>query len=177
MNINNTTESILKALEKYREFLNHIDEAQFQKSPAEGVWSYSEVYSHILHANTGSLIAIERCMHDTKSSSGKLQWRAWFILFFGRFPYGKIKAPEKIAAMVQKISTEEARNGIIKLQGRILEMVNLVRESSPKQKIKHPRLGLLNARQWFRFIEIHTVHHLKQLQRINSMLNEDIVNR
>jgi len=170
MSIDSTRDSILKALEKYREFLTGLDEEQFQKSPAEGVWSYSEVYSHILHANTGSLIAIERCMNEAKSSSGRMQLQAWLILFFGIFPPGKIKAPEKIAAMVQKISMEEACNGIIKLLGRIPEVVNLVRKSSAKQKIKHPRIGLLNARQWFRFIEIHSRHHLKQLRRINSML-------
>jgi len=173
MNINNTTESILKIVDKYYEFLNGMDEDQFQKCPAEGAWSYSEVYSHILYTDTGGLIAIERCMNDTKSSSGRLQWQTWLILFFGMFPPGKIKAPEKIAAKVQKITTEEARNGIIKLRERISEIAYLVKKSSPKQKIRHLRLGFLNAGQWLRFIEIHSLHHLKQLKRINLMLGND----
>ncbi len=170
MSIDSTTDSILKALEKYQEFLTGMDEDQFQKCPAEDAWSYSEVYSHILYTNTGGLIAIERCMNDTKSSSGRMQLQARFILFFGIFPFGKIKAPEKIAAKVQKITTEEARNGLLKLRERISEIAYLVKKASPKQKIRHLRLGFLNARQWLRFIEIHSHHHLKQLRRIKAML-------
>jgi hypothetical protein len=172
MSITRTAGSILKSLEKYLEFLSGLNEEHFQRCPAEGVWSLSEVYSHIISANKGSFIAIERCLHETKSLSGGSQWQARLILFFGIFPPGKIKAPEKVAAMVQKISTEEARNGIITLRERIPEIVDLVRKSSPDKKSKHPRLGLLNARQWLRFIEIHSIHHLKQLKRINTTLLE-----
>jgi hypothetical protein len=173
MNIDNAGNSILRSLSRYLDFLRHIDEEQFQRSPSEGVWSYSEVYSHIISSDTGSLIAIERCMNDTKSSTGRMQWQAWLILFFGVFPPGKIKAPVQVAAMVKKIRVEEARDGIIKLKERIPEILDLVRKSLPGQKVRHPRLGLLNARQWLRFIDIHTLHHLKQLQRINAMLIND----
>jgi len=45
-----------------------------------------------------------------------------------------------------------------------------VSQASKSQKAKHPRLGLLHARQWLRFIEIHTKHHEKQLYRIQKQL-------
>jgi hypothetical protein len=174
MNIKATTTSILNSLEKYREFLEGMDDEEFQRSPAEGVWSYSEVYSHIISADTGCIIAIERCMYEDKSSTGPMKWLARLILFTGVFPPWKLKAPEKVAAMVKKINLEEARNGIIKLRERLPEAEELVRKSAPHRKVRHPRLGLLNAKQWLRFIEVHTLHHLKQLERIKRMLEHEL---
>jgi hypothetical protein len=113
MSVKNNTNSILRGLDKYKTFLDGLTDEEFQRTPAEGVWSYSEVYSHILTANTGSLIAIERCLHGNKSSSGSLELIARLILFFGRLPPGKFKVPEKVGAMVRKITLEEARNDII----------------------------------------------------------------
>ena len=172
MSITSQQRSLLKSIAEYEDLLNTLTEEEFMRSPAEGVWSYSEVYSHIFQANLGSLIAIEKCIAGTGIESHKrIHWMAWLILFFGRFPPGKIKAPERVAAMVSKISTEEAKNLIVKFKKRLSELAPRVNKASPAQTIKHPRLGLLNASYWFRFIEVHTLHHARQLQRIQKMLN------
>lgn len=92
---------------------------------------------------------------------------AQFIFLVGSFPL-KFKAPEKIAAMVNNIGKEEARNLIIKVKAKLDHMAPVVAKSSTFSKIKHPRLGLLNARYWLKFIDIHTRHHLKQLNRIEN---------
>ncbi len=161
--------SLLNSIAEYEKLLGTLTEEDFLCSPADGVWSYSEVYSHIFQANLGSSIALEKCINGTAIESYKSDhWLAWSILFFGRFPPGKIKAPKRIAAMVKKISREEAGNLIVKFKKRVSELYPQIKKASPAQKIQHPRLGLLNSTQWFRFIEIHTRHHQKQLQRILS---------
>ncbi len=170
MSIGRRVAAVLEILGKYRDFLSGLSEEEFQRSPAEGIWSYSEVYSHVLYVNKSSLIAIERCAFGNKISSGRISWRAWLIFFLGKIPV-QTKAPDKVAAMVQKISLEDARNDIIKLEEKLPEMISIVRDTPGKHKIRHPRLGMLNAKQWLRFIEIHSQHHLKQLKRIGSMLN------
>lgn len=170
MNPGSTVKSILKLLDQYKAFLSEVTEEEFQRSPGDGIWSYSEVYSHVLQVNKSCMIAIERCAYGNKSSSGSLSWRAWFVLFFGRFPV-KLKAPDQIAAMVKKITIEDARNDIIKFEEKLPEFTSMVRNASTKHKIKHPRLDMLNAKQWLRFIEVHTSHHLKQLKRINILLS------
>jgi hypothetical protein len=169
MNATKTVTSILTLLDKYMEFVSGVSEEEFQKSPSEAVWSYSEVYSHVLQVNRSASIAIERCAFGNKSSTGRLSWKAWLVLLFGRFP-GKLKAPVQIAAMVRKISLEDARNDIIKFQEKLPDLISTVKGAPVKNKINHPRLGMLNAQQWLRFIEVHTLHHLKQLKRINAML-------
>ena len=161
--------SILNSVNEYSNFLNTLSEEDFQKSPESGGWSYSEVYSHIFQSNLGSLIAAEKCINGTGERTRKgTQWVARAILFFGYFPPVKIKAPARIAAMVSKIDKEQARNLIVKFKSRLSDISPGIEKTSPDIKIMHPRLGLLNARQWFRFIEIHSRHHQKQLERIGK---------
>jgi hypothetical protein len=170
MKVPRTLQAIENTLDQYELFLNGLTDAEFQESPAEGVWSYSEVYSHIIYTDIAGLIALERCLDTNKCSYGPISWQGWLILLTGKFP-PRLKAPEKIAAKVQKISMEEAREGLKRLREKLREIAPMANNAPDAQKIKHIRLGLLNARQWLRFIEIHSSHHLRQLSRIESMLS------
>jgi len=173
MSVTAQQRSLLRSVEEYSRLLENVSEEEFQRSPGEGIWCYAQVYSHIFQANLGSLIATEKCINGTAEiNSDRLNWITGLILLFGRFPPGKFKAPASIASMVSIISREEARNMIVKFNNRIDYVAPRVSKSSAAQKIKHPRLGLLNAQQWFRFIQIHTLHHQKQLQRIGKLLKQ-----
>jgi hypothetical protein len=171
MSINQTASRIEKSTARYEAFLTTLSDADFQRNPADGVWSYAEVYSHIFEANLISLLALEKCVKGTaEEDKSSLHPAVWLILFLGKFPPGKIKAPARIADMVKKITPAEAQQLMHRFRQRLQELVPQVSQASPNQKAKHPRLGLLNARQWLRFIEIHTKHHEKQLYRIQKQL-------
>jgi hypothetical protein len=166
------THSLLNTIAVYEAILARVSEESFMQSPSHGNWSYSETYSHIFQSGLLSFIAIENCIqHNGVLSRKSIQWIPMLILYFGQFPPGKIKAPKRIASMVKKISKEEAQALIKKCKLRLQEISPLVNAADPHQKIKHPRLGLLNAKQWLRFIEIHTNHHVKQLKRIEQQLD------
>lgn len=162
--------AVLKTTEKYEVFLNGLTEEQFTHTPSPGVWSYSEVYSHIFQANIGSLIAMERCMHGNKPQTGWPTLAGKVILFFGFLPSLRFKAPAQIASLAAKTSVEEARNYIIKFKDRFAQIAPQARKAPKANRAKHPRLGMLNALQWLRFIEIHTDHHFRQLGRVQKML-------
>jgi hypothetical protein len=171
MSIEAYNKSLLRAVAEYENLLPRVSEEDFIQSPKDGGWSYSETYSHIFQSNLFSLLAIEKCIAGIGSPNRtRIHWLAWLILFFGRFPPIKFKAPEKIAAMATKISREDALNLINKFKTRLGEVISNINDANPYQKTKHPRLGLLNAQEWFRFIEVHTVHHIKQLKRIGRQL-------
>ena len=171
MSVNSHFAAILKAVKEYESLLGEITEETFTQKPSDGGWSYSETFSHIFQANLASLFAIEKCTLGTGTLSDKpTNWKVRAILFFGRFPPGKFKAPEQIMSMVKTLSREEAANLIVKFKSRLTELKHKVDKADKYQKVKHPRLGLLNAKQWFRFIEIHTKHHIKQLSRIKKGL-------
>jgi len=171
MSTEQVNNSLLKSIAVYESLLADVSEDTFSQNPSDGSWSYSETYSHIFQSGLLSLMALENCIQQNGEHSRKsIHWIPLLILFFGRFPPGKIKAPKRIASMVKKISREEAKTLILKFKSRLKEICNQVNTADPHQKIKHPRLGLLNAKQWFRFIEIHTIHHTRQLKRIEKQL-------
>lgn len=172
MNIGPIVSSILGAIDRYQKFLDEVSEPDFMQSPGSGRWSYSEVYSHIIYANLKSLLAVQKCIYSKSALSGQPSLLGRAILFFGRFPPVQIKAPEQMALKVRKISREEARNELIKLKRKLEEVSPGVKNCPESNKVTHPRLGMFNAQQWLRFVEIHSWHHLKQLNRISKMLGQ-----
>jgi len=169
MSIQADKKTIENTLLVYRQKLDEIPDDLFNTTPPGGGWSYGEVYSHIMQATLASFMAVDKCSNGTgKTITKPAGWLARFILFLGVFPGIRFKAPASIAGMTANISKEEARNLIIKVKKRLDEIVPPVAASSQYCKIKHPRFGMLNARQWLRFIGIHLGHHIKQLNRISK---------
>jgi DinB superfamily len=170
MNIAKERKEIDAALDNYRAKLDTIPEEVFTETPQAGGWSYAEVYSHILQATLASSIGLERCTNNNCAPTSKgLNFLGRIVMFLGMFPV-KIKQPQSVATKMPatKISKEEAKNLIIKCRKRIDDTMPLIKDSSPGSRYKHPRLGMLNAMQWFKFIRVHLQHHLKQVERIKN---------
>ena len=158
-------------LDNYRAQIDSIPDDQFDQTPPHGGWSYAEVYSHIMQATMASTIALERCTHPSdKPNNGKVTLMGKLVLFFAKFTPIKIKEPQSVSSKMPalKISKEEARNLIIKCRKRLDEMVPLTDEKVAIRRVKHPRLGMFTAANWFKFIRIHLAHHIKQLARIKK---------
>jgi hypothetical protein len=171
MSVNSHIKSVINAVAEYENLLSNVSEELFTQNPSDGEWSYSETFSHIFQSNLASLIAVEKCFLGTATlCRKKTSWAVWAVLFLGRLPPGKHKAPVRIASMVKMINREEAANLIAKFKGRLNDLKKKVERADKYQKIQHPRLGFLNAKQWLRFIEIHTRHHTHQLKRIEKQL-------
>jgi hypothetical protein len=171
MNLTKERRAIDAALDSYREQLDTLPDALFNETPAIGGWSYSEVYDHILKATLGSSIALERCTHNNCQPTTKgMNFWGWYTMLTGKFPPIKVEVPQEVAAKtpVTKISKEDARNLIIKCRKRVEDTSDLVKEARNSARYKHPRLGMLNAGQWYKFIRVHLEHHLKQLERIKE---------
>jgi hypothetical protein len=155
----------------YRAQIDSIPDDQFGQTPPHGGWSYAEVYSHIMQATMAATIALERCTHETdKPNKGKENFMGKLVLLFARFPPIRIKEPQSVSSKMPavKISKEEARNLIVKCRKRMDEMVPLTSEKVAIRRVKHPRLGMFSAAQWYKFIRIHLAHHIKQLSRIKK---------
>ena len=173
MNIGTTRKKIDEVLDIYRNRLDTIPDDLFNVTPPDGGWSCAEVYSHILQADLGSTIAIKKCTQSNLRPTSKgRSLLGLLVLSFGRFPPVRVKVPEALAAKIpaKNISKEEARNLLVKCRKRIIDVTPLIHNSSPHYRYKHTRLGMLNARQWLKFILIHSKHHLRQLDRVEKKL-------
>jgi hypothetical protein len=171
MTISKEKKSIEAALDIYRAKLDEIPDEFFTVTPPSGGWSYAEVYSHILKATLGSSIVLEKCANNkTPVDSGGPTFLGRLMMLTGQFPPVKIKVPQSVLNKlpVDKISKEDAKNLLIKCRKRIETVAPLIENSLLNSRAQHPRLGMLNAKQWFKFIRIHAFHHLKQLERIKK---------
>lgn len=168
MQRNKVFNELKEITQTYSRFLEKIPAATFQQTPAAGGWSYSEVYSHIFDASILSLQAAASCKTD-----GELNKQTSFVvkvvLFFGTFPpAARYKVPKILESRVHKISPEEATVLMHSFLVKLEKYAPVILHSGNNLKVKHPRLGFLNASQWMRFILIHLKHHLKQLRRIEK---------
>ncbi|OKS89499.1 hypothetical protein RG47T_4983 [Mucilaginibacter polytrichastri] len=171
--INQQRKRIEEALDKYRSWLDDITDSRFGETPPIGGWSYAEVYSHILQSDFSSLIAAEKCARKTGVLTAKgTNLFGRFVLLTGILP--RAKMPEMYVSASKKISKEEARNLLIRVRSRLDSVMEVLRNAPQDYKIKHPRLGMLNAEQWLKFTRIHTEHHLKQLERIKKSFDENV---
>lgn len=174
MNIAKERRAIEAALDSYRQQLDGFTDDAFVSTPSTGGWSYSEVYDHIMKSSLGSSIALERCTHNNCPPTKKgMNLLGHYLMLTGKFPPFKTTVPDAVAAKVapKKINIEEAKNQIIKVRKRIESTAQLIADAPPHAKWEHPRLGMLNASQWFKFIRVHLQHHLAQLERIKKALN------
>lgn len=172
MRTHQTYRSIEKNVAIYQALLNQVDEEHFQRSPAEGVWSYAEVFSHIFRSNMTCIKVIEQC---AKREAVELEKEASvpikLVLFFKRFPPGmKFKVPKKLEYMVEKITRDQAFQLLSEFNEALPLALEQALKASDNQRQKHPRMGMLNAKEWFEFIDVHTRHHRRQLGRIKKLL-------
>ena len=175
MNIAKERKKIDTVLDDYRARLDTIPDEQFTETPGNGGWSCAEVYSHIMQSTLASFIGLERCAYKNSEPTSKgLNIWGKYVMISGSFPPVKVKVPPKVEARfpATKITKEEAKNFIIKCRKRVEDMLPVIKDASPDSRFKHPRLGMLNAAQWFKFIRIHLAHHLKQLKRIENKLRK-----
>lgn len=168
MNTSRVYKSITKIVNIYKAKLTTKSEEDFIITPAIGGWSYSEVYSHIFDSSLLSLMALNNCIKGDGERK-PAHFTTVIMLFFGALPPGKkYKVPKRLAERVKKIKLMAAAQFITDFEMQLIQALPHVKKADPKIRVKHPRLGFLNAKQWLRFIEIHLNHHLKQLVRIEK---------
>lgn len=168
MQTSRVLQSIGKIVNAYKAKLISLNEEEFMLTPPIGGWSYSEVYAHIFDSSILSLLAMQKCMNG-EGEIAKTHFGAKAILFFGMLPPGKrYKVPKRLVDRAKKINIAAAQQFIVDFELQLAKISEQIDKVSSSNKIAHPRLGFLNAKQWLRFIEVHLNHHLKQLRRIEK---------
>ncbi len=153
--------------------LNDYTDAQFAQKPDETQWSIGQVYYHlVVGTEKFHLRACKKCLENQGelTESGKtLAGKIVFLL--GSFLPVKIHVPPSPEYTPQQPeSRAEIRERLLKLIEMMRALASQIDHASSVQKWKHPRLGMLNAAEWYRLIEIHFRHHLRQKARLDKFL-------
>lgn len=116
-------------------------------SPGEGQWSISEVARHISQAHRGCAMLVQS-LAKGKVPASELQ--------IGSMPEDP-GDHEKVKAMLT-----EAFDALTDSFGAMHQDPNLT------AKYAHPWFGEMNAREWFAFCSLHTMAHIRQVERIKA---------
>jgi len=153
--------------------LNIYNEKQLLKIPADGGWSLGQVYVHLILGNDHFFLKnAERCLNKEGTKKGGGKNRNGIIIFLlGGFPNMKYKMPKAVEVMPRQPKNIE------ELRGKLLKSIEFGKDISmrlenqdPKEKIRHPAFGYLNAKEWYCMCEMHFRHHLRQKKRLERLL-------
>ncbi|KAB1068322.1 DUF1569 domain-containing protein [Tamlana haliotis] len=86
----------------------------------------------------------------------------WFIFLIGAFPRGKVKAPKQVVSTSSNISVNILRSQLEDAHTGLKIISTLDKHAF----FKHHIFGNLSKKKTFRFLEIHTEHHLKIVREI-----------
>ena len=147
-------------LDKLEQIISIEDRAAKQISS----WSVYLQVEHVLLVNSSISEMISKGVEPEEIKNRTLL--SYLVFAFGYIPRGKGKAPEHVLPC--RISQIELINCIKKLREQYLEISKLDTLNSKLIVGNHPFFGALNRKQWLRFMEIHTNHHLKIINDIES---------
>ncbi|KKO53201.1 DinB family protein [Paenibacillus sp. DMB20] len=154
-----------------------IEQLRFQK--AESEWSIGQMYQHLIQSALHmQLRNIEQCLAQSNDSATTITAKTkegTAVFEQGSFPPIRIHVPPSPQYTPEQPETkEELIQGLALVIRRMNEVQPSLEEASAQSTVPHPRLGALNAKEWFLLVEMHYRHHLRQLKRLKQLLGEEL---
>lgn len=167
--------SLETAVERYLAELNKLDMGSLLRKQSEEEWSIGQMYVHLIQsALFMHLHNIEQCLSSKDSALNSDEKKTELgrqVFESGQFPPVPVKVPASPQYTPQPPeSMESLIDGLNMVVERMRSTEPLLYQASVNNKICHPRLGALNAQEWFVLIEMHYRHHFLQLDRLISNL-------
>lgn len=170
------TSEILKQFEEvadtYLTALEGYSTEQFTKKPAPDEWSLGQLYTHLINAGVFmQLKSIEQCasgeatVGEGKTEAGEKLMEA------GMFPPIAIKVPDSPQYTPANPETiEEVKTRFLKFIDKMREIEPSVADIPADRTAPHPRLGHLNAMEWYQLVPMHFAHHLRQKAKLDALI-------
>lgn len=165
-----------ETVERYLLELDNLDMEQLLKKPNDEEWSIGQVYMHLIQSALYlHLHNVDQCLGGSDATVGVMEKkteRGIKAFELGSFPPDRIRVPASPQYTPKQPENKE------QLAQRLHDVVEQMRRTEsvlsqePKsEKMVHPGLGALDAKEWFLLIEMHYRHHLLQLERLKLLWN------
>ncbi|UQZ37424.1 hypothetical protein C2I18_07775 [Paenibacillus sp. PK3_47] len=162
----------------YARGLNSLTPEQL-KQREDGEWSLGQMYVHLIQSALHMhLRNAEGCLTGSGSgepSAGKTP--AGITAFAqGEFPPVRIRVPDSPQyTPAQPESKEELAEGLSRVSREMKNMAGRLLETKSSGVIVHPGFGELDAAEWYRLVEMHYRHHLRQEERLRANLQTELL--
>lgn len=139
-----------------------------------GKWSVAEILEHLYLTYTGTLKGLSRSLAGGAPTVSKPTWKnrvqSLVVLRFGYLPAGREAPPfsRPKGLPLEKVGTE--------VTAKLAEMDETLARYEAQigahtKVLDHVFLGPFSIEQWRKFHLVHGRHHLKQIQRLRSAMN------
>ena len=149
-------------MNKINNLLNNLEAQIDNYSSLNKAISEGNVGWHIVHS---CLVINSVCGAVVKSDASKFikkfSVKAFLVLLLNSFPRGKAKAPSFTMP-----SEELSPTSILKSIQAARASIEALSKADKNQYFTHPIFGDLNTGQTFKFLGVHTNHHLKIIKDI-----------
>jgi hypothetical protein len=149
-------------MNKINNLLNNLEVQIANYSRWNQTISEGNVGWHIVHS---CLVINSVCGAVLKSDASKFikkfSFKAFLVLLLNSFPRGKAKAPSFTIP-----SEELSPTSILKSIQAAHASIEALSKADKNQYFTHPIFGDLNTGQTFKFLGVHTNHHLKIIKDI-----------
>lgn len=185
------TKEILRKFEDtvsgYLQELDRFTLEQLLWKPTADEWSLGQMYMHLIQsAQFMQLRNVALCLSpkdDPAVSSTRKTKQGENLFAAGSFPPDRIHVPASPQyTPTQPGSKEQLADGLRDTVRRMVEIEPAVASAvdqmtpaqvetgyeAPVHLVDHPRLGGLNALEWFCLVEMHYRHHLHQKKRLDD---------
>ncbi|MCM3133457.1 DinB family protein [Paenibacillus polysaccharolyticus] len=176
---NEILNSFETTVERYVAELNLLNMDELLRKENEEEWSIGQMYMHLIQsALFMQLRNIEHCLakdeHTVDVDAKKTELGSQ-VFDAEQFPPVQVKVPASPQYTPwQPESKEQLAQGLQQVVDRMRGVAVVLDEVTtgvtPSRKVLHPRLGALNAQEWFHLIEMHYKHHFLQLDRLKMNL-------
>lgn len=152
---------------KELDFYGHY---QFKQKTPESDWTIGQVYDHLINGTyTYQLQQIRNCLVKINGAPvGKKKMKGKFLFFLGRFPNVKVKGVNQDYIPNQPESPAKMKDDFYRFIKAMQKTAKEIDASNLDYKTENPSLGWLNALEWFKLIEMHFKHHLRQKSRLDK---------
>lgn len=179
------TQEILTRMEEWTQNYITAMEAysleQLQRKPSPDEWSLGQMLLHLIQtALYMQLRNIEACREGADNSvvTNRGKTDAGDATFAqGGFPPVRIKVPATPQyTPAQPESKDQIRSGMYAVLVKMNELAPVLSSIPSEYTVEHPRLGGLNAGEWFALTEMHFRHHMFQMERLIPFLKDASAN-
>ena len=172
-NIKHEFEALEKSRTELFAKLDKLDASKMNKQPDASSWSVVQVMDHLIQAETNSVMYISKKLSfnpDLKKANFNTHFRMFLLKAALTLPM-KWKAPKIIAVANNDKSYVEAKAAWATVRNNLSDLLEKFPEEHLQAELfKHPMAGKFTIVQAVSFMHTHFNHHLKQIERINAVV-------
>lgn len=148
------------------------DERLYAVAPAVSAWSPAQHLEHVCLVAAAVLERLDALRsggeREDRREHGSPRLAGRAVLMAGRIPRGRGQAPD--FSLPAKVPGRSALRELCSRVGRQVTETAAHAASfrGVRGVIRHPLLGWLNAAQWWRFLRVHSEHHLAIVEDIRA---------